>query len=265
MNLLKACCAVLLSCVGFVTASADAQNIAGTYVGTYTGTESGTVTITIGIDNRTVQCIFSDNVFYGATTVVQGALNGFGIGCNGATVTDAWAALGASTNTSGATSIQGTWTHATEASLHDGTWVATLSSNGAFAIGPGITGSWFDPSQSGHGFAIEVLPETPVPQLLVYWFAFAPYPVGGTTWIWGAGPINGNQAVISASQVAGPGGFFPPNFDPSQVSGVPWGTITFTFTDCTNGIASWQPTVAGYTAGTIPITRLTLPAGLTCP
>lgn len=27
-----------------------------------------------------------------------------------------------------------------------------------FAIGPGITGSWYDPNQSGHGLAIEVLP-----------------------------------------------------------------------------------------------------------
>ena len=44
-----------------------------------------------------------------------------------------------------------------------------------------------------------------------------------------------------------------------------WGTITLTFTDCNNGQVSWQPTAAGYTSGSMPIARLTIPAGLSCP
>lgn len=139
---------------------------------------------------------------------------------------------------------------------------AASSSVASFAIGSGMTGSWYDATQSGHGFEIEVLPTNPL-ELLAYWFVYAPD--GGAAWIVGTGPITGNTAVLSAFQTAGSGGRFPPNFNAAYLQAVPWGTMKFTFTDCNNGIASWQPTAAGYTAGSIPITRLTMPAGLTCP
>ena len=126
-------------------------------------------------------------------------------------------------------------------------------------ITPGFTGNWFDPSQSGHGFSIEVLPNN---QLLADWYVFAPN--GGQSWIVAMGTISGNTAVLQAAQAVGPGGQFPPNFNPARVDTKAWGTITLTFTDCNNGQASWQPTAAGYTSGSMPITRLTMPAGLSC-
>ena len=129
----------------------------------------------------------------------------------------------------------------------------------AFSIGPGITGNWFDPSESGHGFSIEVLPGN---QMLAEWYVFAPN--GGPVWIVATGPITGNTAVVQGYQAVGPGGRFPPNFNPIQLQGQLWGTLTFTFTDCNNGQVSWQSVVAGYASGSIPITRLTIPAGLTC-
>ena len=128
------------------------------------------------------------------------------------------------------------------------------------AISAGFTGNWFDPSQSGHGFSIEVLPGN---MMLAEWFVFAPY--GGQTWIVATGPITGNAAVLQGYYPVGAGGLFPPNFNPSQLQNQPWGTVTFTFTDCNSGHVSWLPTVAGYTGGSIPITRLTMPAGLSCP
>jgi len=130
----------------------------------------------------------------------------------------------------------------------------------AFPIGPGMTGNWFDPSQSGHGFSIEILPGN---QMLAEWYAFAPN--GGQVWIVATGPITGNSAVLQGYQAVGAGGRFPPNFDPTQLQRQLWGTLTFTFSDCNNGQASWQSVVAGYPSGSIPITRLTMPAGLACP
>jgi hypothetical protein len=130
----------------------------------------------------------------------------------------------------------------------------------AFSIGPGITGNWFDPDESGHGFSIEVLPEN---QMLAQWYVFAPN--GGPVWIVATGPITGDTAVLQGYQEVGAGGRFPPNFNPTQVQSQLWGTLTFTFTDCSNGQVSWQSVVAGYASGSIPITRLTLPAGLACP
>jgi hypothetical protein len=129
-----------------------------------------------------------------------------------------------------------------------------------FVIGPGMTGNWYDVSESGHGFSVEVLPDN---QMLAEWFVFAPD--GGPAWIAATGPISGNSAVLQGFQTVGPGGRFPPNFDPTQVQSEPWGELTFTFTDCNTGSVSWQPSVTGYISGSIPLARLTLPAGLTCP
>ena len=61
------------------------------------------------------------------------------------------------------------------------------------------------------------------------------------------------------------GARFPPNFLSSDVHQTPWGTITFTFTDCNTGTATWTPTLAGYTGGTLAISRLTQIDGTTCP
>jgi len=130
----------------------------------------------------------------------------------------------------------------------------------AFAIGPGMTGNWYKAAANGHGFSIEVLPGN---QLLAQWYVYAPN--GGADWIVATGPITGNSAVLQGYQKVGDGGRFPPNFDPTQLQNRLWGTLTFTFTDCNTGQVSWQPVVAGYTSGSMPITRLTMPVGLSCP
>ena len=129
------------------------------------------------------------------------------------------------------------------------------------SISPGFTGNWFNPANSGHGFSIEVLPDN---RMLAQWYVFGTD--GGQTWIVATGPISGDHAVLDGYYPVGAGARFPPNLDPSQMRNQLWGTITLSFTDCNNGIASWTPTQAsGYPAGTMAITRLTLPAGLTCP
>jgi hypothetical protein len=128
------------------------------------------------------------------------------------------------------------------------------------AITAGFTGNWFDPDQSGHGFSIEVLPGN---LMLAEWFVFDPD--GAQKWIIATGPITGNTAVLQGYYPVGSGGRFPPSFDPAQLQNTPWGTLVFTFSDCNHGQVSWQPTVEGYSSGSLPIARLTMPAGLTCP
>ena len=128
-------------------------------------------------------------------------------------------------------------------------------------IGPGMTGTWFVPDQSGHGVWIEVLPGQS-PQMLVSWFVFGPQ--GGQSWIVGSGPITGTRAVLQGFQAVGPGGRFPPNFNAGNVQQQPWGTLTFTFSDCMRGRVEWASTVPGYGSGSMELERLTLPAGLTC-
>jgi hypothetical protein len=132
--------------------------------------------------------------------------------------------------------------------------------NSGFQITPGMTGSWYDPNQSGHGWMLEVLPNN---QIFASWFVFAPG--GGPTWIIAQGSYSGATATLTAYQRSGPGGLFPPNYDPANTQVVSWGNVTITFADCSHATLNYSSTLAGYNAGTIVLTRLTQPAGLTCP
>lgn len=126
-------------------------------------------------------------------------------------------------------------------------------------IGAGITGSWYDSAQNGHGIFVQVLPGQ---RFYAAWFAFDP---GGTqqAWFTGVGTYSGNTAGITA--VEQPiGGRWIPNFEPNQIVHIPWGTLTFTFTDCNHGRVDFN-SVAGYGAGSMNLMRLTQPGGLTCP
>jgi hypothetical protein len=137
------------------------------------------------------------------------------------------------------------------ATLHDGAAAGT--------IGAGFTGSWYDPAQSGHGLFVEVLPDN---RLFVGWFTFNP---AGTeqTWFVGTGSYSGNTATIIPVNLP-TGGRWIPNFDPQQIVNNFWGTFSLTFTDCNHGKVDFN-SVVGYGAGSMDLTRLTQPAGLTCP
>jgi hypothetical protein len=127
------------------------------------------------------------------------------------------------------------------------------------SIGPGFTGSWFDPAQSGHGLMLEVLSGN---RLLAFWFAFNP--AGDQqAWFGGVGTYSGNTATITGTTLPS-GGRWIPNFNENTIVENPWGTLTFTFTDCKNGRVDFN-SVFGYGSGSMNLTRLTLPAGLTCP
>jgi plastocyanin len=125
-------------------------------------------------------------------------------------------------------------------------------------ITSGFTGAWYDPQQSGHGIFIEVLPNN---QILAWWFTFNP-DGNQQAWFGNVGSINGDTATVAAVQTQG--GRWIPNFNPANVTQPVWGTLTFQFTDCNHGEVNFASGVAGYGTGHMDLTRLTLPAGLTC-
>ena len=125
------------------------------------------------------------------------------------------------------------------------------------ALGSGYTGAWYNPAEDGHGMFIEILPQN---RMVAAWYVFTPG--GQPVWIVGSGNITGNTAAVDA--IIATGGRFLPNFNPAQVVRTAWGRMNFTFTDCNTGRMDYVSTVAGYGSGTMPLTRLTLPAGLTC-
>jgi plastocyanin len=82
-----------------------------------------------------------------------------------------------------------------------------------FAIGPEVTGAWFDPAQIGHGLFIEVLPGN---RFYAAWFAFNP---AGTqqAWFTGVGTYSDNTASITVVEQPS-GGRWIPNFDPKAAA-----------------------------------------------
>ena len=128
-------------------------------------------------------------------------------------------------------------------------------------ITAGFSGAWYGPGQSGHGILLEVQDGTPN-SLLAYWFSFNP---DGTqqAWFGGAGPINGDTAVVTAFQTTG--GRWIPNFDPTTIVNNPWGTLTFTFSDCNTGRVDFASTIPGFGSDHMDLVRLTHPAGVSCP
>jgi len=125
---------------------------------------------------------------------------------------------------------------------------------GPFQIGFGITGSWFDPTQNGQGFSLEVVPAAGV--LAAYWFTFPPQGVAkgelpNQMWMQGSGPIDGDSAVVTFQLPVG--GAFD---TPGGVDREDWGTATFTFSDCNTGLATYQ-SLDGKAQGTVPLVRIT--------
>ena len=128
-------------------------------------------------------------------------------------------------------------------------------------VGPGFSGSWFNPARSGEGWTLEILEDG---SAVVVWFTFAP---PGTSnpqaWILGQnGQVVGNTIVFRDVFTAR-GGRFGPNFDPAQVQLTPWGEMVFEFASCGSGTMRYTGPAA-FGSGSHPITRLTALDELDC-
>jgi hypothetical protein len=120
-----------------------------------------------------------------------------------------------------------------------------------------FSGSWFDPSRSGEGIMLEVLPEQ---RAIVYFFTFPPNGVQpAQAWILGEGRVV--PGGIAFEQAA----YRPSNADGSPVSPniTPWGRFWIGFSDCNTGELRWEAPPA-WGRKTVPLTRLTALQGLGC-
>jgi hypothetical protein len=120
-----------------------------------------------------------------------------------------------------------------------------------------LSGSWYDPSHLGEGYAVEVLFDQ---RVLVYWFSFDPD--GNRRWFYGTGEIIGDKLVFE-EMLTTRGGVFGAGFDPTSVEVAPWGYLELEL-ECAQGIARFEPSEDGFPDGSLDLDRLTSLAGLPC-
>lgn len=123
-----------------------------------------------------------------------------------------------------------------------------------------LSGSWYNPDESGHGLSLEVLGGGE--RLLAYWFTFDD--LGNQAWLIADGGVDesGTSATLDAQIVQG--GEFPPAFDPEAVDRISWGTIQFDFENCNSAVMSWETGAAGFSDGEMPVERLSTISGFGC-
>lgn len=120
-----------------------------------------------------------------------------------------------------------------------------------FEVNPAMSASWFNPAESGHGIMIHLLSAN---SAWMCWFTFDLS--GNPAWICALGSVSGDTITFAnAFQVEG--GAFPPNYDPDMIQEVPWGSIEIVFTGCNAGTMTWTTSAAGFTSGSMPLSRLT--------
>jgi Domain of unknown function (DUF4331) len=142
---------------------------------------------------------------------------------------------------------------------------AATTRNCDAGIGAGISGLWYDPANPGHGLVLQVSgsgDEDNRPyKMVAYWNVFTPQ--GAQLNLWGIGDVenNGDQASVPVNTSTG--GNFPPALS-GNASVQPFGTLDFTFSDCSTASMAVTTTRAGYANTTVPLKRLTSVLDLPC-
>ena len=123
-----------------------------------------------------------------------------------------------------------------------------------FVINEGVNGAWYNRATSGQGLLVEA--SSAVGVLTLAWFTWT-REGGDYDWLTGAGPFDGDTAVVDL--VRSSGGRFD---DPAPVQNAVVGTALLSFSSCGQALLSYtlQDPPA---SGEIPLTRI-LPAPAAC-
>jgi plastocyanin len=244
------------------TASVALNVVAATPVDFGISTDSSNINLAQGASATVGVTVSPQNGFSGSVTY---AASGLPPGVSAAFANDSatHATLTLSAQSAASTGVANITITATSGSLVHTASVAlnVVAATPAFSIVRGITGSWYNPAQSGQGFNVEVLSGN---TFIAFWYVFDS--AGNNLWLTGIGPYNSDSVTLTMTQTSG--GAFPPAFDATKIVRGNWGTLTLRFSDCNNGTATWvsdDGTQTHFPNGSMPIQRLTGVATLSCP
>lgn len=101
---------------------------------------------------------------------------------------------------------------------------------------PRKSGSWYDPTRDGEGFALEILPNG---GQIAYWFT---YDINGNqAWMIGSGSNSAARGSFPLDMLQPTGGRFGPNFDPADVEFQAVGSARLNV-QCDGGFADYKTT-----------------------
>ena len=118
----------------------------------------------------------------------------------------------------------------------------------------GLSGQWYNPSRAGEGLFLEVVRTDSGQQISIAWFTYDNE--GFQMWLVGNVVLAGDPTSLTIPVVVTNGAKFGPNFNPDDVNRATWGPVTLTFSNCTQGLLSYESS-AGFGSGAIELTRLT--------
>lgn len=130
----------------------------------------------------------------------------------------------------------------------------------AIDVQPTLSGSWYNPAQSGHGFSVEVLGDG---RSVVYWYVYDHdrQPI----FLIAIGDNVGSRIV---ADVYYHDGMKFGEFNKDDVNQVYWGTLTLEFLDCQNAVLTYNSAMLHsgqvFGSGTISLTRLAAIGGSAC-
>jgi len=123
-----------------------------------------------------------------------------------------------------------------------------------------LSGSWYNALQNGHGLSVEVISDT---QTVIYWYVY--HPDGTPTFLIAVGTNKFNR--VEANVFYNSGMKFG-DFDPKDITEVPWGTIVLTFHSCDSATLEYDSPLeyngVAYGSGSIELTKLLTISELQC-
>lgn len=133
-----------------------------------------------------------------------------------------------------------------------------------FPIMPLHTGSWYDSSNSGVGFNVEITNNASTesgPMAVVYWYDFSN---GNQIWINGATHFDYGDSSVSIDLITYQGDSEGVDFlnPPPSDQFEDWGTLTIQFDNCNTGRFHYDS--PDYGTGELTVTRLTIPDQQSC-
>jgi hypothetical protein len=123
----------------------------------------------------------------------------------------------------------------------------------------GQSGSWYDPTHEGEGFAVHWATPT---QAIVTWYSYDTD--GRQYWMLGTGGLDADGRLKIDDLHATRGARFGSAFDPADVESFPWGTLEFGL-ECGAGDARYDSLIPAFDAGRFQLQRLTSMHEVACP